>query len=56
MDAGTLRKRLSDLEDIFCKIRDHPKVPLEIQGIADFGQGRVESLKAVLWNHWTIDK
>lgn len=52
MDAETLRQRLTDLEDIFSKIRDHPKTPLEIRGIADHGQGRVATLKAVLLSDW----
>lgn len=48
MDAETIRQRLTDIESVFEKIRDHPKTPHEIRGIADFGQGRVANLKAVL--------
>jgi hypothetical protein len=56
MDAETLRKRLTDLENLFCEIRDHPKATIEIQGMADHGQGRVETLKAVLHNHRTTEE
>lgn len=48
MDAETIRQRLTDISNIFEKIRDHPRTPPEVQRIADFGQGRVANLQIVV--------
>jgi len=40
-----VKEKIAMLEEIFVEIRDHPKTPAKIRGIADFGQGRVENLK-----------
>jgi len=48
-DVDLITERVNAIEDIFREIRDHPKTPLEIRGRADFGQGRVANLKAILY-------
>ncbi len=44
-----LRTKLAMIEDTFTEIRDHKDATPKISGKADFGQGRVADLKALLF-------
>jgi hypothetical protein len=44
-EIAHLMQKIAKIEEVFIEIRDHPETPFKIQAIADFGQGRVESLR-----------